>query len=179
MGSLHVGSAISAVHLISLSGGRPKGACSSGLGHDGTRSTQECGDNNSGSSCADLVSNIARGLLVPSVPLSATAAHRLKQQVRSSNCYNGCRCNSKTSRVSGATATAGQTGKLQPDALLLRSLPTELLYDDAGLQLFDQITYLPEYYLTAAEADILAKSGPEIVRQCVADGTHIIELGAG
>lgn len=63
--------------------------------------------------------------------------------------------------------------------LLLKSLPTELLYDDAGLQLFDQITYLPEYYLTSAEADILSTHGPNIVKEAVGDGTTIIELGVG
>jgi len=42
-----------------------------------------------------------------------------------------------------------------------------------------QITYLPEYYLTEAEASILAKSGQDIVRGCVMDGSCIIELGAG
>ncbi|KAJ2742094.1 hypothetical protein GGI20_004723, partial [Coemansia sp. BCRC 34301] len=34
-----------------------------------------------------------------------------------------------------------------------RSLPTLLLYDNAGLDLFDRITYLPEYYLTDCEID--------------------------
>ncbi|KAJ2016062.1 hypothetical protein IWW57_005583, partial [Coemansia sp. S610] len=34
-----------------------------------------------------------------------------------------------------------------------RTLPTLLLYDNAGLELFDRVTYLPEYYLTDCEID--------------------------
>jgi hypothetical protein len=43
-----------------------------------------------------------------------------------------------------------------------------------------QITRLPEYYLTTAEADILARHGPAIVDACVApDNALLVELGAG
>jgi uncharacterized SAM-dependent methyltransferase len=42
-----------------------------------------------------------------------------------------------------------------------------------------QITYLPEYYLTEAEASILDRSGTDIVRSCVQDGALLLELGAG
>jgi uncharacterized SAM-dependent methyltransferase len=39
---------------------------------------------------------------------------------------------------------------------------------------------LPEYYLTAAEADILAASGEDIVLSCVPQqGALLVELGAG
>jgi uncharacterized SAM-dependent methyltransferase len=39
---------------------------------------------------------------------------------------------------------------------------------------------LPEYYLTAAEADILATCGRDIVQSCVAQqGALLVELGAG
>jgi uncharacterized SAM-dependent methyltransferase len=37
-----------------------------------------------------------------------------------------------------------------------KQLPTLLLYDEAGLRLFEQITYLPEYYLTNAEIEVTA-----------------------
>lgn len=59
-----------------------------------------------------------------------------------------------------------------------KSIPTLVLYDNRGLQLFDQITYLPEYYLTNAEIDILKRKGDEIVAH-IPDGSAIIELGAG
>src|SRR3954464_6602910 len=42
-------------------------------------------------------------------------------------------------------------------------LPSWLLYDAAGSALFEQITLLPEYYLTRAEAEIFQRRGDEIV----------------
>ena len=43
-----------------------------------------------------------------------------------------------------------------------------------------QITTLPEYYLTEAEASILDACGTDIARRCcVQDGTLLLELGAG
>lgn len=42
-----------------------------------------------------------------------------------------------------------------------------------------QITFLPEYYLSAAEASILAECGGSIVASCVQDGPVLLELGAG
>ncbi|KAJ2457538.1 hypothetical protein GGI02_006120, partial [Coemansia sp. RSA 2322] len=46
-----------------------------------------------------------------------------------------------------------------------RTLPTVLLYDNAGLELFDQITYLPEYYLTNCEIDVLRTNIQSIVAE--------------
>ena len=58
-----------------------------------------------------------------------------------------------------------------------RTLPPKWLYDDAGSELFDQITRLPEYYPFAAEHSILEKHAAQIV---VASGaTTLIELGSG
>ena len=34
-----------------------------------------------------------------------------------------------------------------------RKMPTLLLYDEQGLKLFEDITYLDEYYLTNAEIE--------------------------
>ncbi|KAH8550613.1 hypothetical protein BGW37DRAFT_497697 [Umbelopsis sp. PMI_123] len=59
-----------------------------------------------------------------------------------------------------------------------KKIPTLVLYDSRGLQLFDQITYLPEYYLTNAEIDILQRKCSEIVAN-IPDGSALIELGAG
>lgn len=59
-----------------------------------------------------------------------------------------------------------------------KSIPTYVLYDTLGLQLFDQITYLDEYYLTDCEADILEKHADQLADR-VKNGTVIIELGAG
>lgn len=60
----------------------------------------------------------------------------------------------------------------------MKEINTLVLYDDRGLQLFDQITYVPEYYLTEAEIDILKSKSEEIV-ECIPDGSAIIELGSG
>lgn len=59
-----------------------------------------------------------------------------------------------------------------------KTLPFKLLYDDRGSQLFEEITRLPEYYLTRTEADILQQRSREIA-VAVATPVSIVELGAG
>ncbi|RKF58593.1 Ergothioneine biosynthesis protein 1 [Golovinomyces cichoracearum] len=59
-----------------------------------------------------------------------------------------------------------------------RSLPTILLYNERGLQLFEEITYLDEYYLTNAEVDILKRSISDIT-STMRSGSLILELGSG
>ncbi|EJT79063.1 hypothetical protein GGTG_04152 [Gaeumannomyces tritici R3-111a-1] len=59
-----------------------------------------------------------------------------------------------------------------------RVLPTILLYDQRGLQLFEEITYLDEYYLTNDEISVLETSSAEIAKE-IPDGSMIIELGSG
>jgi L-histidine N-alpha-methyltransferase len=63
-----------------------------------------------------------------------------------------------------------------------RALPAWLFYDARGSELFEEITRLPEYYLTRAERAILQTHADEIVRWA-AEGTdeplHVVELGAG
>ncbi|KAJ1642148.1 hypothetical protein LPJ64_005974 [Coemansia asiatica] len=61
---------------------------------------------------------------------------------------------------------------------LNRSLPLVLLYDNKGLELFDRITYLPEYYLTDCEIEVLKSNIREIVAE-IPDGSDVIELGCG
>ncbi len=56
-------------------------------------------------------------------------------------------------------------------------LPPVWFYDDRGSQLFDEITRLPEYYLTRAERRLLEDHSPEIARAAQAD--TLVELGAG
>ncbi|KAI8912516.1 hypothetical protein EDD86DRAFT_201589 [Gorgonomyces haynaldii] len=62
--------------------------------------------------------------------------------------------------------------------VLLRSIPTMVLYSDKGLAIFDQITYNPEYYLTNAEINIFQKHSQEMV-EYINDGDCLVELGAG
>jgi len=58
-----------------------------------------------------------------------------------------------------------------------KTLPPKWFYDAAGSDLFDQITRLPEYYPTRAEAQILAARAGEIATASGAD--TLVELGSG
>jgi L-histidine N-alpha-methyltransferase len=58
-----------------------------------------------------------------------------------------------------------------------KELPPKWFYDDVGSRLFDEITRLPEYYLTRAERSILEERAAEIAKQCVPD--TLVELGSG
>lgn len=57
-------------------------------------------------------------------------------------------------------------------------LPTTLLYSGEGLQLFEKITYLQEYYLTNAEIQVLSDHADEIV-QNLPENVQLLELGSG
>jgi uncharacterized SAM-dependent methyltransferase len=59
-----------------------------------------------------------------------------------------------------------------------KTLPTLLLYDDRGLKLFEEITYLDEYYLTNTEIGILEKYAENMAER-IEDGGVVIELGSG
>src|SRR6266699_6785461 len=52
------------------------------------------------------------------------------------------------------------------------------LYDELGSQLFEAICLLPEYYLTRAENEILARYAGEIAGSIEAPNT-LIEMGSG
>jgi L-histidine N-alpha-methyltransferase len=58
-----------------------------------------------------------------------------------------------------------------------KSLPPKWFYDSLGSDLFDQITRLPEYYPTRAEAEILRARSVEVASASQAD--TLVELGAG
>ncbi|KAI0161669.1 C-type lectin protein [Hypoxylon sp. FL1284] len=59
-----------------------------------------------------------------------------------------------------------------------RKLPTLLLYDEKGLQLFEEITYLQEYYLTNYEIQVLRRSAASIAK-AIPSGSLVLELGSG
>lgn len=59
-----------------------------------------------------------------------------------------------------------------------KTLPTLLLYDNAGLKLFERITYLDEYYLTGDEIEVLRKHAAQIAER-VPDNAMVVELGSG
>lgn len=58
-----------------------------------------------------------------------------------------------------------------------KSLPPKWFYDSVGSDLFDQITRLPEYYPTRAEAQILSARSAEVASATHAD--TLVELGSG
>ncbi|TGO15794.1 hypothetical protein BTUL_0036g00130 [Botrytis tulipae] len=60
----------------------------------------------------------------------------------------------------------------------LKSLPTLLLYDERGLQIYEDITYLSEYYLTNAEIDVLERSAESIAAN-IPSNSMVVELGSG
>jgi L-histidine Nalpha-methyltransferase len=61
-----------------------------------------------------------------------------------------------------------------------RCLPPWLFYDEAGSRLFEEITDLPEYYLTRTERSILAAHAGDIVARAAAgESLRIAELGSG
>ena len=59
-----------------------------------------------------------------------------------------------------------------------KTLPTKLFYDQRGSELFEEITRLPEYYLTRTELEILRKYAREIA-VAAGSGATVVELGAG
>ena len=80
-----------------------------------------------------------------------------------------------------ATTGSGETFRqdvLEGLASSPKRLPSKLFYDEPGSQLFDEITHLPEYYLTRSEiaiftahlADMAARIGPDAL---------VIEFGTG
>lgn len=68
--------------------------------------------------------------------------------------------------------------KLSPGTGQEKGMPTLLLYDEEGLQLFEDITYLEEYYLTNAEIETLNTHANAIAR-LIEPGSQVIELGSG
>ena len=90
-----------------------------------------------------------------------------------SNASNG-EVNIREEIIKGLSRPAGQ-----------RTLPQLLLYDDEGLRIFDEIsTNADDYYVAAAEENLLKKHADDIVR--VMHGKEdqpmesvVLELGAG
>ena len=58
-----------------------------------------------------------------------------------------------------------------------KQLSSKYFYDERGSELFEQITQLPEYYLTRAERGLLEQKIPEIV--AAVHPCSLVELGAG
>lgn len=67
---------------------------------------------------------------------------------------------------------------LRPEEAGQKRLPTTILYDAQGLKLFEEITFLEEYYLTNAEIEVLENHASDIA-SLIPAGSRIIELGSG
>ena len=59
-----------------------------------------------------------------------------------------------------------------------KTLPTMLLYSAAGLKLFEDITYLDEYYLTNTEIALLERDAAAMAAR-IPDNAVVLELGSG
>ncbi|MBI3652305.1 MAG: L-histidine N(alpha)-methyltransferase [Acidobacteria bacterium] len=57
-------------------------------------------------------------------------------------------------------------------------MPPKYFYDELGSRLFEAICFLPEYYLTRAESEILRQHADAIVA-AIAAPTRLVELGSG
>ncbi len=76
-----------------------------------------------------------------------------------------------------------KTENLEPDILEglranPRYLPSVLLWNADGLNLFDKITQSPDYYPSYSEVDILKAHADDIAGR-VSTGSTVIELGSG
>lgn len=59
-----------------------------------------------------------------------------------------------------------------------KELPSRFFYDSAGSALFEEITHLPEYYLTRTETEILNAHAAEMIG-ALPEGGVLVEFGSG
>ena len=60
----------------------------------------------------------------------------------------------------------------------VRAIPARWLYDRRGSELFEEITDLPEYYLTRTDTALLERHCREVA-EIVGQGSAVVELGSG
>ena len=60
----------------------------------------------------------------------------------------------------------------------VKSISPKWFYDEAGSRLFEEITDLPEYYLTRTETELLSRVAPDLAA-AIPDGAVMIEFGSG
>jgi len=78
----------------------------------------------------------------------------------------------------GGINTAFRADVLEGLAQVPKAIPARWFYDDAGSALFEEITQLPEYYLTRAETEIL-QSRCDDFRRLIEPGLAVVEFGSG
>lgn len=81
-------------------------------------------------------------------------------------------------RDAGGVDTAFRADVLAGLAEAHKAVPARWFYDDAGSRLFEDITRLPEYYLTRAETEILQTRAAEIA-DLIGPGRAVVEFGSG
>lgn len=81
-------------------------------------------------------------------------------------------------RDEDGVATAFRADVLEGFSQEQKAIPARWLYDDAGSQLFEDITQLPEYYPTRAETEILTANGQEFA-QWIGNKRAVVEFGSG
>ena len=85
-------------------------------------------------------------------------------------------------RAYAYTTEAGRRQRLEDDVrrgltAYPKTLPSKYFYDAIGSKLFEEITRVPEYYLTRTEANLLEALAPELMLELAP--VDIVELGAG
>ena len=81
-------------------------------------------------------------------------------------------------RDAGGVDLAFRADVLAGLAAAQKAIPARWFYDDTGSQLFEDITQLPEYYPTRAEAAILRGRSEEIA-ELIGPGRAVVEFGSG
>lgn len=69
-----------------------------------------------------------------------------------------------------------RTGLRQPEGS--KELPSLLLWNEEGLKYFEDITYIPEYYLANAEIGLLKQHSHAIAKR-IESGSILLDLGSG
>lgn len=59
-----------------------------------------------------------------------------------------------------------------------KAVPCRWFYDSTGSRLFEELTRLPDYYLTRVESEILASRGQDIAA-LTGRGRAVVEFGSG
>ncbi|KWV93357.1 L-histidine N(alpha)-methyltransferase [Erythrobacter sp. YT30] len=81
-------------------------------------------------------------------------------------------------RDNAGVANAFRADVLKGLSQTQKAIPARWLYDDAGSQLFEDITQLPEYYPTRAETEILTQHGDEFA-DLIGRNRAVVEFGSG
>ncbi len=85
---------------------------------------------------------------------------------------------SQVDRDENGVAHAFREDVLEGLSQKTKAVPARWLYDDAGSELFEEITRLPEYYPTRAETEILERRGGDFAG-LIGRGRAVVEFGSG